>query len=374
MISESIRHIDGGHFQIQDLLEKVVGGGSLDPIEQVYLLSQEDPQVRKEIGLTAGKVKEWHFGKRVLIFCPLYLSNDCVNNCLYCGFRRDNSSAVRRTLTVKEAAMEARILAERRFRQILLVAGEHPTKVSTRYLCQVVEAILQETPIKGIAVSAAPIRVKDFRALKESGASAYQCFQETYQQRVYGLMHPPGKKRDYAWRVGALDRAIAAGFQRVGMGILLGLSDFRSDVLDLVAHARGLLGRYKNLDVVLSLPRFRPAIGAPLTKAPFPVSDEDYAHAVAVCRLSLPLAEIAISTRERPEFREALMDRGGSMMSAGSVTWPGGYTADSESQMNGQFIIEDTRSVEQVHRALIDRKSTRLNSSHTDISRMPSSA
>ena len=355
MISSSVGNIDENLFQVQDLLEKVEERRSLDLEELAYLLNLKDPQVREEIGLAAGRIKERQFGKRISLFCPLYLSNECVNNCLYCGFRRANPSSIRRTLTVKEATTEARILAGRGFRQILLVTAEHPTKVSTRYLCQVVEAILQNTLIKSIAVNAAPMQVKNFRALKESGASAYQCFQETYQQKLYGLMHPLGRKRDYEWRVGALDRAIAAGFQRVGMGILLGLSDFHADVLDLVAHARSLLGRYKNLDVVLSLPRFQPAIGAPLTKAPFPVDHENYAHSVAVCRLALPSAEIALSTRELPEFRDGLMERGASIMSAGSVTWPGGYTGAPGLQMNGQFTIEDIRSGEQVYAALVAR-------------------
>ncbi len=349
------RHVDKGLLQVRGILAKVEERGHLSLEDVGFLLSQEDPQVREAACLVAGRVKEKHFGKHISLFAPLYLSNDCVNNCLYCGFRRDNDSVGRRTLTVPEAAQEARVLAERGFRRIVLVAAEHPAKISAHYLCQVVEAVLRETPINAIAVNAAPMPTEAFRALRESGALAYQCFQETYQPLVYCLMHPSGRKHNFAWRIEAMDRAIAAGFAQVGMGVLLGLWDFRSDVTAMVAHARSLLSRSENLAVVLSLPRFRAAVGARLRRPPFPVSDDEFALAVAVCRLAVPSAEIAISTRERPEIRDGLMEQGASMMSAGSVTWPGGYTPVSDCQATGQFTIKDTRSAEQVYAALAAR-------------------
>jgi len=256
---------------------------------------------------------------------------------------------------VPEAVREAEVLADRGFRRVLLVTAEHPGHASIGYLCRVVEAILRETRIREIGVNAAPMPTEDFRALRESGATAYQCFQETYQPRVYGLVHPSGKKRDYMWRVDALDRALTAGFRQVGLGVLLGLWDFRGDVLAMVAHARQLLYRFGSLRVIVSLPRFRTAAGAALAHPPFPVTDSQFLQSVAVCRLALPTAEIAISTRERQGFREVLMKCGASMMSAGSVTWPGGYSGVSGSGATGQFTIEDCRSVGQVCAALSSR-------------------
>lgn len=352
MRSGCARQTDPSRLRTQDILAKCEAGDPLDLEDVAHLLKQESPRVRETVARAAGRLKERHFGKRIVLFAPLYLSNECVNNCLYCGFRRDNASVPRRTLTVPEAVREAEALAERGFRRVLLVTAEHPSHASVEYVCRVVEAILRETRIREVGVNAAPMPIEGFRALRESGATTYQCFQETYQPRVYGLVHPSGKKRDYIWRVDALDRALTAGFRQVGLGVLLGLWDFRGDVLAMVAHARQLLYRFGSLRVIVSLPRFRTAAGAALAHPPFPVTDSQFLQSVAVCRLALPTAEIAISTRERQGFREALMKCGASMMSAGSVTWPGGYSVLATSPAAGQFAIEDTRSVEQVYAAL----------------------
>ena len=350
-----MRQADTSRLRTRDILAKCETGESLDLEDVAHLFKQKDPCVRETVALAAGYLKERHFGRRIVLFAPLYLSNDCVNNCLYCGFRRVNASVPRRTLTVPEAIREAEVLAARGFRRVLLVAAEHPTKVSARYLGQVIEAILRETPIQDVTVNAAPMPVEDFRVLQEAGGSAYQCFQETYEPSAYGRAHVSGKKREYAWRAEVMDRALEAGFTRIGLGILLGLWDFRDDLLSLVTHARRLLSQCPVLHMVVSLPRFRPAIGAALAEPPFPVSDEEFAYAVAVCRLALPSAEIAISTRERAGFRDDLMERGASMMSAGSLTWPGGYSGVSGSGATGQFAIEDSRSVGEVCTALIAR-------------------
>ena len=353
MRSGFARQTDTSRLRTRDILAKCEAGDPLDLEDIAHLLKQKNPGILERLALAAGHLKERHFGRRIVLFAPLYLSNECVNNCLYCGFRRDNASVPRRTLTVPEAVREAEILADRGFRRVLLVTAEHPSHASVGYVCRVVEAILRETRIREIGVNAAPMPTEDFRALRESGATTYQCFQETYQPRVYGLVHPSGKKRDYMWRVDALDRALSAGFRQVGLGVLLGLWDFRGDVLAMVAHARQLMYRCGNLRVTVSLPRFRPAVGAALAYPPCPVTDSQFLQSVAVCRMALPTAEIAISTRERRGFREVLMKCGASMMSAGSVTWPGGYAGASGSAPPGQFTIEDTRPVEQVCSALV---------------------
>lgn len=349
------RQADTSGLRTRDVLAKCEAGDPLDLEDVAFLLKQENPGIRERLALAAGHRKGRHFGRRIVLFAPLYLSNECVNNCLYCGFRRDNAFVPRRTLTVSEAVREAEVLADRGFRRVLLVTAEHPRQASVGYVCRVVEAILRETGISEIGVNAAPMPTEDFRALRESGATTYQCFQETYQPRVYGLVHPSGKKQDYTWRVDALDRALTAGFRQVGLGVLLGLWDFRGDVLAMVAHARQLLYQCGSLRVTVSLPRFRPAAGAALAHPPFPVTDSQFLQSVAVCRLALPTAEIAISTRERQGFREVLMKCGASMMSAGSVTWPGGYANFPAIRAAEQFSIEDTRSLEEVCGALSAR-------------------
>lgn len=336
--------------ETQRILGESGQGNSLDPDAVLFLLTRSDQRIRETVSLAARLVRKRVFGPRVALFAPLYLSNDCTNNCLYCGFRRDNRSAVRRTLTATQAVEEARFLAGQGLRRILLVAADHPTKVSIGYLSRVVRSIREETPITEVSVNVAPMSAGNFRALRASGATAYQCFQETYQGDVYDRMHPSGKKRDYTWRAEAMDRAIAAGFTKIGMGVLLGLGDPQADVAALVAHARSLLSRHRNLEIIVSLPRLRPSVGAALSAPPSPVSDEEFAHAVAVCRLALPSAEIVISTRERGEFRDDLMELGASMMSAGSVTSPGGYSMGLRPA--GQFEVEDTRSVAEVDAAL----------------------
>lgn len=336
----------------QDLLAACEAGEPLDLVDVACLAQQESPDVRESLMLAAGRLKVRHFGTRITLFAPLYLSNECVNNCLYCGFRRDNRSLPRRTLTAPEAVLEAQALADRGLRRIVLVTAEHPAHVSVKYLCLVVEAILRETRIREVGVNAAPMTTEEFRALRASGATTVHCFQETYDPQAYGLVHPSGKKRDYRWRVGALDRAGVAGFQQVGLGVLLGLRDLCGEVTTVIAHARQLLSHHGHLRVTLSLPRFRPAAGATMAVPPVPVTDSQFLQAVALCRLALPTAEIAISTRERKGFRETLMQCGASMMSAGSVTWPGGYAVGSVAPTAGQFAIEDTRSLEEVCRAL----------------------
>lgn len=332
----------------QRFLDHIDRGSPLELDEALFLLARSEHGIRHPVSLAARQIRQRVFGARVALFAPLYLSNECTNNCLYCGFRRDNRAAIRRTLTVMEAVEEAKALAGEGLRRILLVAAEHPAKVSIQYLCQVVRAIREETPISAVAVNVAPMSTKALCALRDSGALAYQCFQETYQPEVYRRIHPSGNKRDYAWRAEVMDRAIAAGFTQIGVGVLLGLGNLQADVWAMLAHVRSLLGRHRNLEVILSFPRIRPALGAALAAPLCPVSDEDFAHAVAVCRLALPSAEIAISTRERAEFRDGLMELGATMMSAGSVTFPGGYRMHLDMQPTRQFAIEDTRSVARV--------------------------
>jgi len=261
------------------------------------------------------------FGKVIRLFAPLYLSNECVNNCKYCGFSRDNP-ILRVTLSVEEVLREARALKERGFRNILLVAGEHPKFVSTNYLLDCIRALRQEIP--GISLEVGPMEADDYRPLAQAGAEGLVVYQESYNRAVYAQMHTAGPKRNFEWRLETPERAYAAGFRRLGIGALFGLADWRQEALSVAAHADYLLRKCWRAQLTISLPRLRPCAGEfqPLTR----MSDRDLAQLVCAFRLVFPDIGLVLSTREPARLRDGLIPLGITLMSAGSHTEPGGYT------------------------------------------------
>lgn len=326
---------------------------SLD--EAARLLATADPVVWETAGIMARAVREEVFGRRVVLFAPLYLSNECGNNCLYCGFRRDNREAQRITLSPAQAVAEARFLVGKGFRRLLLVAGEHPHRTGVEYLAEVLRAIYRETGMRILHVNAAPMPVEAFRALKEAGAGVYQCFQETYHPETYARMHPSGAKADYAWRATCMDRAIPAGFGDVGIGALLGLHDYRFEILSVIRHAVHLREAFGTFPHTISVPRFKHAFGAPVAEAPAPVSDAAFERAVILFRLSVPSAGVVVSTREPAALRERCLDIGASQISAGSKTDPGGYTDGVRRRDSEQFEVDDTRPIEEIVPIVLSR-------------------
>lgn len=337
--------------RIRDILSKSLDLQTLNLTEVSALLDVRDNDLWIEIFDTAGRVKEKVYGKRIVLFAPLYLSNECMNDCLYCGFRKGNKDAVRKTLTVNEAIEEASFLAGRGYKRLLLVAGEHTRITGIDYLGKIVNAIYDNTGIRILHVNAAPMSVDDFRRLKDSGVGVYQCFQETYHMPSYRHFHRTGMKADYAWRLGVMDRAIEAGFEDVGMGVLLGLYDWRWDVAALIAHCRRLINKYGFGPHTLSVPRLQPAQGSTVDQLKFRVTDEDLRKIVAVYRLSLPYVGVVVSTREPAELRDELLSIGASQISAGSKTSPWGYMKKGDTE---QFEIGDTRSLEEVMEKIAD--------------------
>lgn len=317
--------------------------------EVLLLLNIEEEEMVQRLLLSAGEIKELVMGKRISFFAPLYLSNDCTNNCLYCGFRRDNKKAVRLTLSQEEIIAEARFLEDQGFRRILLVTGEDRRKNGLQYLIGAINAVRKHTSIKRVNINAPPMLTEEMRSLRGSGADLYQSFQETYHKETYFVMHPSGRKRDYAWRVNAVEGAVEAGFDEVGMGVLLGLYDFRFETLALLAHVDLLRSKYGITPTTLSVPRLRPALGSILDKPPYPVLDKDFKKIVAVYRLALPYTAIAISTRESEKLRGDIIHTGASILSAGSRTEPGGYT---RAVSTSQFEIEDKRSLNAMARVI----------------------
>lgn len=332
---------------IDGILAKASFLNGLSLEDAAALLSVENTDALEKIFRKAGEIKERVFGKRIVIFAPIYLSNHCVNNCLYCGFRKDNKGAVRKALTIDEVIQEANALAAKGFKRVLLVCGEDNRISGIEYIIEAVDAIYRNTGIRIVHVNAPPMEIGGLRRLKAAGVGVYQVFQETYHRPTYEVMHTSGKKRDYDYRLDAVDRAMEGGFEDVGIGALLGLYDYKYEVLATIAHSQHLYKRFGSYAHTISAPRLRPADGSPITTAPYPVSDIEFKKIVAAYRLAAPSAGIVISTREGAGLRDEVMGIGASQISAGSKTEPGGYLLNkNRSKAGGQFSTSDHRSME----------------------------
>lgn len=318
--------------------------------ETALLLQTEDRALIEEMFAAAHAIKDAIYGKRVVLFAPLYYSSYCANNCLYCGFRRDNP-VPRRRLTLEQVAAETRALEEQGHKRLLVIAGESAGHSSFDYLLQVIETIYSARSGRGeirrVNVEMAPMTVEQFKRLKQSKIGTYVVFQETYDPQTYALMHPCGPKADYGWRLGTMDRAMQAGIDDVGIGVLFGLHDYRQEVLGMLVHAQHLERSYGAGPHTISVPRMEPAAGAPAAlNPPHPVSDHDFKKIVAILRMAVPYTGMILSTRESASMRTALLDLGISQMSAGSCTEPGGYSEGSESL--AQFSVGDHRTLDEV--------------------------
>ncbi|HEY3762136.1 MAG TPA: 2-iminoacetate synthase ThiH [Verrucomicrobiae bacterium] len=328
------------------------------------LISPAASGLLEHLGRRSRAMTQQRFGKVIRLFAPLYLSNECINNCSYCGFSRDNP-ILRVTLSLDEVRQEARALAEQGFRNILLVAGEHPKFVSNNYLRDCVATLHPECP--GISLEVAPMETEEYRPLVAAGADGLVVYQETYDREVYAQMHTAGPKRNFDWRLETPERAYAAGFRRLGISALYGLADWRQEAISVAAHADYLLRNCWKASVTISTVRIRPCAGEfqPLTQ----ISDRELAQLICAYRLMFPDVGIVLSTRETPKLRDGLIPLGVTMMSAGSHTEPGGYTgagkeklhqtvrgrivelasgssewADGNAKATGQFNIADERS------------------------------
>lgn len=277
------------------------------------------------------------FGRAVRMFAPLYLSNDCVSECTYCGFAASND-VTRRTLGVDEVVSEARALVDDGFRHVLLVSAEHARLVSREYLRECVEALAPVVP--QLSLETQVWDTDTYRSLATAGCDGLVVYQETYDRDRYGEVHVKGKKRNYDWRLASLDRGAEAGMRRLGIGALFGLhDDWRWDALALAAHADALVRRWWRCDVTVSLPRLRPCAGGvePLDV----LDDRSFVQLLCALRLTLPDVGVVLSTREAPEFRDGVLPLGVTHMSAGSHTEPGGYAGETDAEP--QFEIADTR-------------------------------
>ncbi len=336
--------------------EEVLGRAAMKkglPFEDVaFLLALTDSEAIKRMTELAMRVKEDIYGKRLVLFAPLYTSSYCRNECLYCGFRTKGETA-RKRLSLKEVEQEAEALVNMGHKRVLMVAAEDP-QLNAEMIRKQVEAIyavkLPKGNIRRVNVNVAPMEEADFREIKKAGIGTYQCFQETYHRETYKRMHLRGSKVDYDFRLHVFDRCIPAGIDDFGMGILFGLYDYRFEILALLQHVAFLEKNFGIGPHTISIPRLEPAEGTNVYEtSPHIISDQDLIKATAILRLAVPYTGIILSTRESIKMRETLLNVGVSQMSAGSITNPGGYSEKEENVP--QFQVQDHRSLDEVIRA-----------------------
>jgi 2-iminoacetate synthase len=346
--------------EIKSILDKALLLKGLDLEEVATLINIKDKVQLEMLFKTALKIKESIYGNRLVLFAPLYVSNYCSNNCLYCGFRTDNKDMKRKCLSLDEIKEETRLILEQGHKRILMLMGEHPNLCSYEYFLEAIEAAYSVKDSKGsfirrINIEIAPLTEDEFKKLSSVKIGTYTVFQETYHKGTYDKMHPEGKKSDYLWRLTTMDRALSNGLNDIGIGALFGLYDYRFEVLALIEHAKHLDKKFGVGPHTISIPRMEPAQNAPASiDVPFPVSDEDFKKLVAVLRCAIPYTGMILSTRESPEMRKEIFDLGVSQISAGSKTNPGGYKeAIINPEDEEQFSLSDTRSTGEIISSVI---------------------
>ncbi len=328
--------------------------------EIAALMNVEDPALLEEVFSTARWVKEEIYGTRLVLFAPLYISNFCKNECTYCAFRAGNREAKRRALTQAEIAEEVRILVRQGHKRILMVAGEaYPGGQGLQYVLDSIQTIYDTRvgngEIRRVNVNLAPLSVVDFRELKAANIGTFQLFQETYHRSTYASVHPRGPKSNFDWRVTAMHRAMEAGIDDVGVGILFGLYDWRFEVLALMQHIRSLEAAFGVGPHTISVPRLEPAVGSPFaTESPNLVSDPDFLKIIAILRLAVPYTGMIMSTREQPEVRRETLKLGISQISGGSRCDPGGYAQGEGDPNSQQFQLGDHRPLDEVIRDITE--------------------
>jgi 2-iminoacetate synthase len=354
------RHRDPDPQQVRAILAKSLAIKNLTPEETAVLLQVRDESLLAEMRDTALKVKTKVYDNRIVTFAPLYLGNYCVNNCEYCGFKADNRDLKRRVLTETEIRKEVEILAGQiGHKRLIAVFGEHPLNdvdyilASLRTIYDVAVKVNGRTlGIRRVNVNAPPFSIADLRRIKEAGIGTYQVFQETYHRPTYERVHPANTiKGDYRWRLYVMHRALEAGIDDVGMGVLFGLYDWRFEVMGLVYHAAELEKLFGIGPHTVSFPRLEPALNAPITQSsPYKVRDEDFLKLITVIRLAIPYIGMIITARENANIRRQAIRLGITQTDASSQIAVGSYQEECSPQAEDkqQFILGDIRSLDEV--------------------------
>lgn len=339
--------------KVMEILEKSLNKNRLDPEEVATLLNVEDKELLEEIFQAARTLKEKIYGNRIVLFAPLYIGNDCVNDCVYCGFRTSNSEVYRKTLTFDELRKEVEALVSKGHKRLIVVYGEHP-RYSPEFIAETIRIIYDTKvghgEIRRVNVNAAPQTVEGYRIIKDAGIGTFQIFQETYHQPTYKKLHPRGPKSNYAWRLYGLDRAMLAGIDDVGIGALFGLYNWKYEVMGLIYHTIHLEERFGVGPHTISFPRIEPAVGSEISyNPPARVSDDDFKKLVAIIRLAVPYTGMILTAREPAHLRKEVLKMGVSQIDGGSSIGIGSYSQnDPEKIRKSQFILGDNRSLEEV--------------------------
>ncbi|MBP7309880.1 MAG: [FeFe] hydrogenase H-cluster radical SAM maturase HydG [Candidatus Cloacimonetes bacterium] len=339
--------------RIREIIAKSLAKNRLDPDETAALISVKDPELKQLILDGAHELKERIYGNRIVLFAPLYVGNECINDCVYCGFRISNKECHRATLSKDDLIAETKALVETGHKRLIMVYGEHPM-YSPEYIAETVRTVYDTKYKKGeirrVNINAAPMDIEGFRTVKSVGIGTYQIFQETYHEETYNKLHPKGPKSSFLWRLDGLDRAMQAGIDDLGIGALMGLYDWRFEVMGLLYHTIHLEQRFGVGPHTISFPRIEPANGTDFaTHPPYQVSDEDFKLLVAILRLSVPYTGMILTAREPIAVRNEILRYGVSQIDAGSSIGVGDYShKNEESRKKSQFVLGDTRSLDEV--------------------------
>lgn len=346
--------------EVRAVIAKSLDKQALTVEETAVLLRADSPELIEEIFQAARDLKRRVYGNRIVLFAPLYVGSDCVNDCKYCSFQRSNTETVRRSLSLDELEKQVKALEDRGHKRLILVWGEDP-KYTPEHMAECVRKVYATKSgpggeIRRVNINAAPLDVEGYKTIKAAGIGTYQIFQETYHHATYARMHPANtRKGNYLWRLDGLSRAFEAGCDDMGIGALFGLYDWRFEVLGLVTHATHLKAKYNVGPHTISFPRIKAACGVDLNPE-YQVSDENFKRLVAVLRLAVPYTGLIMTAREPAHIRRAVLAFGVSQIDAGSRIEIGGYTEAGDAQVveREQFTLGDMRSLDEVIRELLE--------------------
>ncbi|EIW6615087.1 [FeFe] hydrogenase H-cluster radical SAM maturase HydG [Clostridium perfringens] len=344
---------------VREIIEKSKSAEGLTPEETAVLLNLEDKELIEKMFKAARQVKEKLYGKRLVVFAPLYVSNYCVNNCTYCGYKHCNDELKRKKLNKEQLIEEVKVLESLGHKRIALEAGEDPVNAPLDYILDCIKSIysikFDNGSIRRINVNIAATSVEDYKRLKDAEIGTYILFQETYHKPTYERLHVSGPKHNYNYHTTAMHRAREAGIDDIGMGVLYGLYDYKYETLAMLMHAMDLEETTGVGPHTLSVPRLRPAENVSLENYPYLVDDEDFKKIVAILRLAVPYAGLILSTREEPGLRDEIIALGVSQVSTGSCTGVGGYSeAYSDPEEKPQFEVGDHRSPVEMIESLME--------------------
>ena len=344
--------------RVQEILEKAAKLKGLTHREASILMDCEDPALEEKIYALASEIKHKFYGNRIVLFAPLYLSNYCINGCVYCPYHAINRTIPRKKLSQEEIEAEVRALIRTGHKRLAVEAGEHPVQNPLEYILESIKTIYSVheggNSIRRVNVNIAATDVESYRKLKAAGIGTYILFQETYNKENYQRLHPTGPKSNYAWHTEAMDRAQEGGCDDVGIGVLFGLSGYRYELVGMLMHAEHLEARFGVGPHTISMPRICPADDISTDSFPDALPDATFRKLVAVLRVAVPYTGMIISTRESQRMREQLLHCGISQISGGSRTSVGGYTTEVRHDETAQFDVSDTRPLDEVVRWLLE--------------------